>query len=394
MAVTMASADQILKIVYRELLANQLNIETDPLYNAIESSTEGVTGKEVRVAAPFGVNGGIGAGSEVGPLPKSNGNQYQQFVSTLKNLYGTLTISDKSIKATANNEGAFIALLESEIEGLKKTAKFNLSRMLYGDGVGIIATASGAATSQLTLPVDSYKYLIEGLTIDILSASTHAPITNGSARRIVNVNRGATPSITIDTEGGNVTLAGTEIITVQQSYNMEIIGLKAIFKNSGFLYGVDRSANYWMVPYMQSSIGAISDVKIQTAIDYLDEVAGAKVNFLLCSSGVKRSYQAYMESTKRNVNSLNLTGGFTALSYNNQPLVSSKFAPVGTLKLLDTTKFTQYHMGDWDWLQGTMGAILTQVAGTPLWGATLVKYCELICKHPGGQAELSGITES
>jgi len=392
MAVTMASADQVLKIVYRELLANQLNTETDPLYNAIGTSVEGVTGKEVRVAAPFGVNGGIGAGSETGNLPKSNGNQYQQFVSTLKNLYGTVTISDKSMKATQGNEGAFLSLLQAELEGLKKTAKFNLSRMLYGDGVGILATAS-AVTAGLTFGVSSYKYLIEGLTIDILDASSHAAVTNGSARRIVNVVRGASPTITLDTEGGNVTLAGTEIITVQQSYNAEIIGLGEIFKSSGSLYGVDRSANYWMVPYIKGSIGSINDVTIQSGIDYLDEVAGSKVNFLLCSSGVKRSYQAYLESTKRNVNSLDLKGGFTALSYNNTPLVSSKFAPAGTLKFLNTDDFKFYHMGDWDWLQGTMGSVLTQVAGTPVWTASLVRYLELLCSHPGGQADMTGITE-
>ena len=392
MAVTMASADQVLKVVYRELLANQLNIETDPLYNAIANSTEGVTGKEVRIAAPFGVNGGIGAGTETGTLPKSNGNQYKQFVSTLKNLYGTITISDKSMKASANNEGAFLTLLQSEIEGLKKTAKFNLSRMLHGDGVGILATAS-AVTAGLTFGITSYKNLIEGLTIDILDASSHAAVTNGTARRIVNVTRGASPSITIDTEGGNVTLAGTEIITVQQSYNAELTGLAEIFKDSGSLYGVDRTANYWMVPHIVTGVGSISDVKIQEAIDYMDEVAGSKANFMVCSSGVKRAYYAYLESTKRNVNSMDLKGGFSAISYNNQPLVSSRFAPAGTMKLLDTSQFTLYNMGDWDFLKGTMGNILNQIAGTPVWTASLVRYAELICKMPGGQSLLSGIQE-
>ncbi|MFL0197389.1 phage major capsid protein [Clostridium sp. WILCCON 0269] len=393
MPVTMASADQVLKIVYRELLENQLNTETDPLYNAIAATTEDVTGKQVVKAAPFGINGGMGAGTETGNLPKSNPNQYKNFVSDLRNFFGTLSISHKSMKASANNEGAFLNLLQGEIEGLKRAAKFNNSRMLYGDGVGIIATATGAATSQLTFTVNSYKYLIEGLTIDILNASTHATITNGSARRIVNVVRSSTPTITIDTEGGNVTLTGTEIITVQQSYNMEITGLGAIFKNSGSLYGVDRASNYWMVPYMQSAIGSIADTKIQKAIKYLDDVTGAKTNFLLCSSGVETAYYAYLESTKRNVNVLDLKGGFTALSYGNKPLVSSKFVPDGTMILLDTNKFKFHHMGDWEWLEGTTGAILNQIQGTPVFTATLVRYMEMICDHPGGQAMLTGISE-
>jgi hypothetical protein len=50
-------------------------------------------------------------------------------------------------------------------------------------------------------------------------------------------------------------------------------------------------------------------------------------------------------------------------------------------------------MGDWEWMEGGNGRILQQVASTPVWTATLVKYAELVCSHPGGQAELQGITE-
>lgn len=393
MPVTMQSADNVLKIVYKDVLANQLNTETDPLYNAIGNTTQNISGKQVVKLAPFGINGGMGAGSETGNLPKSNPNQYKNFVSDLRNFYGTLSISHKSMKASRDNEGAFLDLLRGEIEGLKRAAKFNNSRMLYGDGVGIIAKATAVVTAKVVIPVDSYKYLIEGLTIDILDASSKAPVANGTARRIVNVNRGITPSITIDTEGGNVTLAGTELITVQQSYNMEVTGLGAIFKDTGSLYGVNRADNYWMVPYMQSAVGAISDAKIQKSIKYLDDVSGAKTNFLLCSSGVETSYYAYLESTKRNVNTLDLKGGFTALSFGNKPLVSSKFMPTGSMMLLDTSKFKFHHMGDWEWLEGTTGSILNQIQGTPVFTATLVRYMEMICDHPGGQAMLTGISE-
>ena len=71
-------------------------------------------GKEVRKMAPYGLNGGFGAGTEDGELPASGGNQYIQFISTLKNLYGTIEISDKSIKASASNAGAFVQLLNDE----------------------------------------------------------------------------------------------------------------------------------------------------------------------------------------------------------------------------------------------------------------------------------------
>lgn len=45
------------------------------------------------------------------------------------------------------------------------------------------------------------------------------------------------------------------------------------------------------------------------------------------------------------------------------------------------------------WLEGEDGKVLKQVAGKPVYTATLVKYAELMCYRPCGQAKLTGITE-
>lgn len=312
MAVTMATAEQALKIMYLDVVADQLNTRTNPLYNKIKTSTQDVYGKEVRKMAPYGVNGGFGAGTETGNLPVAGGNNYKQFVSTLKNLYGVIEISDKSIEASQNNAGAFVNLLNAELDGLMKGAQWNFGRMLFGDGSGKLATCA-VNTGVTTLSIDSAQYLMEGQTIDILD-NTGAAITNGTARRIAAVDR--TPSACkIVLEGtAVVTTAATDCIYIQGSKGLELTGLGEIFKSTGSLYGIDRTANFWMIPKTYSSAGIISDIKIQRAIDYLDEVAGSVVDYIVCSSGVKRSYQEYLEATKRNVNTMALSGGFTALN--------------------------------------------------------------------------------
>jgi len=149
-----------------------------------------------------------------------------------------------------------------------------------------------------------------------------------------------------------------------------------------------------MIPYMKGSVGEISDVAIQRAIDDIRDFAGEEVNYLIGSSGVIRAYYEYLEATKRNVNTLELEGGFRAIGYAGIPMVNSRFAKPGTLKLLNTSNFTLHHMGEWDWLQGADGRILQQVPNYPIWTATLVKYADLVCAHPGGQGELQGITEA
>lgn len=388
MPVTMETADQALKLLYLNVVRDQLNTETDPFYNMIKSSTKYIVGKKVIKMAPYGVNGGVGAGSEVSHLPSAAGNNYIQFESDTKNLYGTIEISDKSIKASENNSGAFVQLLNGELEGLMKASKFNVSRMLHTDSSGVL-TKCKANTSTTTLEVESTKYLIEGLVID-LRASSGAVLSGGDKRRITAVDR---INNKIMISGANITTAATDFITLQGSYGLELTGMAEIFKDTGKLYGVDRTEHYWMKPYMKGNIGNISDIKIQAGIDYLNEIMGSKVNYLLATSGVVRSYYAYLEATKRNVNTMDLKGGFTAISYNKIPFVSSRFAKEGTLKLLDTSQFTLHHMGDWEWMQGANGRILSQIAGYPIWTATLLRYADIICDHPGGQAELSGITE-
>ena len=78
--------------------------------------------------APYGVNGGIGAGDEDGDLPTSAENNYVVFESTLKNLFGTIELSDKAVLASSSTAGAFVNLLNAEMEGLIRASSFNFGR--------------------------------------------------------------------------------------------------------------------------------------------------------------------------------------------------------------------------------------------------------------------------
>jgi len=106
--VTISSADNALKTLYLGVVAEQLNTAVNPLLAKINQTTSDVWGKEIRKLAPFGINGGIGAGTEEGDLPLPASNNYAQFVLTLKNLYGTIEITDKAMRASENNSGAFV----------------------------------------------------------------------------------------------------------------------------------------------------------------------------------------------------------------------------------------------------------------------------------------------
>lgn len=388
--VTMTSADKALKTLYLGAITEQLNTEVNPLLAKIKQSTADVWGKEIRRVARYGINGGIGAGSETGDLPKAEGNHYEQFVCTLKNLYGTIEISDKAMRASANDAGAFVNLLNDEMDGLLKASAFNFGRMLYGDGSGVLAKVSAASVGN-TISCDSVKNFAVGMIVGVF---TNDGVDLGlGMRRVTDVDR-ENNKITVDGkafEADDVDAGCT--IHMQGSVDNEITGLGAIFKSTGNIYGLSRATHKWLVPYMKTDVGSITETVIQKAIDYLDETAGSRVNFIVCSSGVKRAFQKHLATYKRNVDVMNLEGGYKALSYNGIPIVSDRFCPAGTMYLLNTDDFTLHQLCDWKWLEGEDGKILKQNAGKPTYTATLVKYADLICAKPCGQAMLSGITE-
>ncbi len=390
MAVNLTNADSALKSIYLDAISHQLDNNVNPLLAAINKSTNDVWGKEVRKIATYGVNGGVGAGTEDGSLPLSGGNNYKQFVTTLKNLYGVIEISDKAIRASENNAGAFVSLLNSEMEGLIRASSFNVGRMLFGNGTGKVATAVKVVSYKLV--VDSLKNLVEGMVIDVRD-STGKILTNYGGRRILHIDK-ATKSLTLSGGViGNIEFPSGTMVTVQGSFNNEITGLDAIF-NSTTLYGLDKAENSWMNSYIKSNVGAIDELTIQTALDTIEETSGKGVNFIVCSWGVRRALQQLFATNKRVIDSMELNGGFRAISYNGIPIVADRFCPEGTMYLLNTDDFTLHQLCDWEWLADDDGKVLKQVPGKPVYTATLVKYADLICARPNGQGMLTGITEA
>ena len=387
--ITVTTADSALKSFYLDAVVDALNIEANPFLAQIEKSTNDVVGKDVRRIVRYGVNGGVNAGTESGSLPPAGDGNYASFVLPLKNLYGTIQISDKALRAS-NNDGAFVNILNEEMNSLIKSASYNLGRMLYGDGSGKLGTVSAYANNVVTL--DSVKAIAEGIIVDVYDGSG-AIVKAASGRKVVSVDR-ENKKITL----GGATIASGSIasgysIYVQGSKDNEITGLKAIFSD-GDLYGNSRAGKNWMKPYKAASVGEIDEMTVQTAIDAIEENSGSKIDFIVCSWGVKRALAKHFKQTSVSVNTMEIKGGYKAMSFNGIPVVADRFCPEGTMYLLNTKDFKLHQLCDWQWLEGEDGKVLKQVPGTPVFAATLVKYAELLCDRPCGQGMLSGITEA
>ena len=389
--ITLSTADKALKSVYLGVIGNQLNYGANALLSRIKQTTNNVYGNEIIKSTSYGISGGIGAGSETDALAQAVNKKYAQFKTTLKNLYGTLEISDKAIRCSQNNAGAFVNLLNEEMESLIKSSTFNLGRMLYGDGTGVlgkITVANEEADTEFT--VDNVRNFAINQCVKLLSsAGTGYNATYNSMMVVENVDV-ANSKIILD-HPAEASFKDLKL-AVANGFNRELTGLGAIFGTSSTLYGVNRSQNKWLKPYTKTAVGNISESAMQTAIDEIADTAGSDVDFIACSSKVRRYYQDCIKSYKRNIDVMDLQGGFRALTYNGIPVVNDRFVADGDMYLLSTKDFELCQLGDWEWIEGNDGRIIKQKEGYPTYTATLVKYAELICNRPNSQAKLTGIT--
>ena len=389
--VSLTSASNALKNVYLGVVANQLNVNANPLLGKIEQSTKDVWGKKIIKLAPYGINGGIGAGTETGSLPNAGENKYVQFTSELKNLYGKIEISDKAMRASANSAGAFVNLLNAEMEGLIKASSFNFGRMLYGDGSGLLATVASFDSTTGVVTLDSVRNLIEGMIIDIYDGASI--LTNGKSIRINYVDR-VNKQVTFDMPSVAPVIAKGHTFYVQNSKGLEITGLGAIFSNSVTLYGLTRADYKWLSPYMATAQTEIADEVIQGALDHLEEVGGSTANFITCSTAVRKAYQKYLTYYRRNIDIMELAGGYKAITYNGVPIYADRFVEDDTMYVLNTDEFTLHQLCDWKWLEGEDGRVIKQNANEATYSATLVKYADLICNKPNAQGKISGISST
>ncbi len=382
--ITLKSAENVLKEVYLGVVADQINTKTSPLFSKIRRTSRNIVGKKIHVVAPIGVNGGIMAGEETSVLPDGVGAPYLSLTSELKNLFGRFEISDKAIRASSTDVGSFVNLIQDNMDTLLKASMFNLSRMLYGDGSGLLATVTDASDKVV---LSSVNGIAPGMYVDVYGSDDNMKIENAYVESV----EPATKEVKL-TFSKEASVAGEDKIYVHGSKDNEIIGLKGIVKNNDTLYGVDRSVYKVMNANNTSAVGseAFDEEYVQSFIDDL-EAKGTVVNFINTSYALKRLYQKYLTVNKKNIEYTTLEDGTKVITHLGTPIVPTNQIDDGECYFLNTDDLVFYELGDWKWLEDECGRILKQNPNKASFGATLVKYTELICQKPSGIAHVTGI---
>lgn len=383
--ITIENADKALKEYYLQAVTAQLNDNISPFFSAIEKSAENIYGKDAAIAVVRNSTDSVSACAEDASLPAPQRNRYLKISAPLKNIYGTIEVSDKAMRASRDNSGAFVNLVNAEMEGLVSGAKYNFQRMLYGDGTAKYCTVNSvvASSDNKKFNVDDVSNLSKGMVADFVLA-------DGTKHENVKITDISEKVITLDTAvSGDVENA---VISRAGAYGNELTGLGAIFGDKT-LYGYDRKEEPYFAPY-SVSLAQPSDLKsdsLTDVIDHMEERFNSRINMILCSYSTRKKIAALVADNKMIINSIDAHTGFGVVTVNNVPVYADRFCPDGVIYFVNTDDFVLCQLCDWEWLEDEDGKILKQVPGKASYSATLVKYAELICKKPCAQAILKNV---
>lgn len=381
--ITIQNADAALKDYYLDAFTTQLNGDISPFFNAIEKTTANVAGKDVKLAIVKGTLGSIAAGDEDGELPSPYANRYYNVTAQLKNIYGTIEISDKALRASRESAGAFVNLLNAEMEGLVKSAKSNFARMLFGDGNGYLCGVLLTET-EYSFSVTAAKNYYLGMKVDILKGTT--VVYAGLTVTDVDLDNNL---VYVDRDISEQSIEGGCSLYVSGAYGNELCGLEAIFGGES-LYGYTKAENSYFKPVVFYTDGdALTESRIVSFIDDLEAKYDSKINMILCSHKRRKQIAELLADQRRFVNTTDVAAGFSSVVVNDVPVFADKFCPDDRIYFLNTEDFSLCQLCDWEWLEDEDGKILKQTAGKAAYSATLVKYAELICKRPCGQGVMN-----
>lgn len=395
--ITIATAENALKNIYLDTVINDINKKTNPFLTMVEENTRTASGKDAKVSIRYG-QAAVGTGTETGDLPVTGNDQSVELSVPLKNLYGTFQISDKAIKAASLDPNAFASLLGGEMQNLVAAAQNNLTSMLYGNGSKLLAVFDSAdfyngARNMIQVGAKYINNFSNNMHLMIMDNTGVAVVDTDNDNLVTDVN----------TISNIITLSDEVLAKKADRYYIykydddgtSMNGLDSIFKQR--IYGAHISDYPEIAPCNYIDKGAELRVLDEDAVlEFMDlyeeHCESMPADIMLTHPRVKKAIFESLKSTRSNIATTELAGGFHGFTFNGVPLYSDVKCKAGNLYALNSKSFAMHQLCDWTWLSNEDGSILKQTPGKATYMATLVKYADLICDKPFLQGRCSGFS--
>lgn len=421
-----SEANPIFKDFYLPGIIDQLNSKRI-LMRYIRRNERDIYGNKAVIAMNTGRSEAMNAIDELGTLPDPQGQVYDRAEYRLRYNYGRIKISGPSVSGSASDMGAWLNVLDGEIRGLTRDIMHEFNRIAFGDGSGrlcrvksvlagvytadlpggfgnnqgkgtqylrnnmvvaVVDTSAGASPNLIGFEADGggvvtfWLYNVDYANSTFQLSSTN-PRTDGITPSVLAVPP-ASPStywLVKASEGGLTT--GPSFKDV--SYLKEPYGLAAIVSDAnvfpniaGYHFGgIDASSDVYWRAYQIDNGGipwAFNQDLLQQMIDGADQWGDGDINLFMTTFGIRRQYTNQLIAQKRYVNTMSLDGGYSAIEFDNRPIVVDKDCTRGRMYGLNQQSLHHFYQTDWHWLDAD-GSILHRMPDQDAYQATLAKYC-------------------
>lgn len=393
--------EDLLRIRYQPRLRVQFNLKSILLQYLRRNSVDYAEGKTINLTLHKGQGGGIRY-SSAGLLPPAGHQKPKNATFNYKRMYGRIEIDGAHVEGADDVPAAAIARpYELEVNSFVKQARHHLNYDLFGDGSGLIADITSAA-SATTVVVESVRGLVDGMYVDVLLKANGA-VGGGVVTAEISVNK-ATKTITFtspsqfaDGTGAAVNAAPTTYAVYRAGSYMDCFyGLDAIINTAnpaaalGNYGGIDRTVagnEFWQGNLFENG-GVPRECTfelIEEAIDFVDEHSNGETNLIICGYGVYRKLMAELIAARRVANDTKILNGWAkAIMHNDVPIVRDKHCKPDRMYGLDLSHWELFQNDEGKWMDKD-GAVLSRVPGKHAYEAGWFRFMQPVCDAPNTQ---------
>lgn len=396
MGATMTSVNAVTKEIYGPRIVDQLENET-VLSKRIEKTSEGTGsdagGKYVTFPLKTRRNHGLGYRNELEQLQNPGQQGWASIRVPLRYGYGRVHMSGQTFDLAETNEQAFASAMTEEMEGLKTDIQKDTNRILWGNGLGVLATVTAATGPLNTFTLGAAEGVLNwielDMMIDVLDSTGVTPkISN---RKVTAVNE-TTGVVTFDGAAGSFVIG--DIVVRTGNYGKEPNGLTSLVKASGSLFNLDPATEPLWKSIEDNSGGALSESKMIKMCDRLRQ-NGGRPSVIFTDLGTRRAYFNLLTTQRRFTDTKSFDGGFQGLAFNygggEIPVVEDVDAPAGKMWFIRESDFTIYRIKPWYW-EDRDGGVWKWVTNFDAFEALMKQYWEFAIKRRNTQAVMTAIT--
>lgn len=334
----------------------------------------------------------IGARADGGTTPSP---QKQTFVDMLVPMvynYGTVKFTLPTIKASQSQAGAFERVMDAEMNGLRRDARNDINRQLFGDGTGSLGQANGAGSATTALVMDANHKVKRNMVVDIYTA------TSGGTHEVNSIKVSSVSGTTV-TLASAQTWSDNSHVFREDARGNEMMGLKGIIDDGDFvatLHGIVRATYPEFNAQDLNNSGTNRPVTLdllQRGFLQSEEQGEGDISLGVTTYTLWRKIGNLMAPDRRYTPAMTLAGGFEALNFNSKPIVADRDCSASTFYWIDESTFTVYELCDWQF-DDTDGSVLHKTDREAAYEALLVYYAEVACHDPANNVVIRDLSEA